>query len=110
MKELADEYLKARAEFIRVQGELRRIRDTVTTVARMLHSRPDRLLFRNLSSAAPRVAKSRVEIAAEDWPTAEQLQALLVRWRGARKRMLDCWRRLPRDQQATVERPLKIEW
>lgn len=110
MTELADEYLKARAEFIQVQGKLRRIRDTVTTVAQILHSRPDHLIFRDLSSADPRVGKGRVEIAAEDWPTAEQLQALLVRWRGARKRMLDCWRRLPRDQQATVERPLKIEW
>lgn len=108
-----EEYLSARSDFIEVRRELHRIRDVVATVASALHSRPERFAFNGLLIEMPKgavLSRGSVQIDASQWPTAEQIQDQLRKCHEARRRMLDCWNRIPSEHQCALQPPPEMRY
>lgn len=108
MASSVETYLSARTEFITIQNELHKIRDTVATVASSLQSRPGHFMFSNLPLGMPAevgMSRDSVSVDAKQWPTAEQIQNKLRQWHEARDKMLSLWRGLPTEHQAAMQPP-----
>jgi hypothetical protein len=108
MSNPADAYLAARAEFEVVHTQLMDIATAIDSVAAALRSAPGAVMFSNLPGGrppeTPRGGRSK-SFDARQWPSAEQIQRLLISWHAARDKMMAAWAAISDPVRAGLQPP-----
>jgi hypothetical protein len=103
-----DPYLAARAEFEVLHNQLTDLSTAMASVAAALRSNPGEFMFSNipggLPPATPMGGRSK-SFDGRQWPSAEQIQQLLIRWHAARGKMMGAWADVPVEGRAGLQPP-----
>ncbi|HWD26746.1 MAG TPA: hypothetical protein VG387_06255 [Rhizomicrobium sp.] len=104
------EYAQKKAAFERATAERTQLLGRTHEIVTAMMKAPDQFHFSSCQSAyggfPPGVAMGRgTSVPASEWPTAQQIQDVLVRWHAAREDAMNAWRALPKDEQSAMQPP-----
>lgn len=103
-----DNYVAARAEFVRVDAEITELGKCIVEVGNAISQKRARFSFSNTGQGLPMEAMmSRDSVSADgnQWPSAQGIMESLARWHAARGAVDGAWHALSRDQQAALQPP-----
>lgn len=104
----ADAYLRARDEFQAIQKRVGAIAAALQAVAGKLESAPNELIFANAAAALPMetvMSPRTLSFNAQDWPTPDHINQLLVEWHAKRSDMMAAWNAIPASQRSAFQAP-----
>lgn len=103
-----EKYIKSRADFVEIEGEIDLIMRRASSVSDALKYRRHRLTFTGTETSLPdtgdNLAGGEV-INQADWLSAEQIMQHLSRWHKARAQVKADWAALSQDQQSALKPP-----
>jgi hypothetical protein len=102
----AEAYLIARNAFENIQAEVAGSVEMMRVVFAAVSKDPSSFAFSHMSGAGDaRDGSTEVVVDARDWMSAEDLMALIARWRAARETLRSAWFAVPKDLQAGLLPP-----
>jgi hypothetical protein len=106
-----EEYVQARAAFEAATDERSSVIARLSNIVKSLEHSPELFQFTNCTGGFPiEVATNRAAPTANatEWPSAQQIQDILVRWHNAKFEAENAWSRLTPDQQKAMQPPTKF--
>lgn len=105
----ADAYLKALAEFNRVNGELMRIGNSLVEVGNALRGDPEHFIFSNSQGPglpmAATLSRQSKSFDANQWPSEVSIMKLLEQWHSAKSALAAAWSAVPTDMREGLKPP-----
>lgn len=102
------EYAQKKSAFERATAERLHMIGKLHEATKAMVQSPELFHFSNCDGGfPPEVIMNRAAptFDAGGWPSAQQIQSVLVRWHDARKSVLDAWRSLSQDEQRSMRPP-----
>jgi hypothetical protein len=102
------DYIQKKTLFENVTAERTQMIGVLHGATRAMAEAPSAFHFSNCAGGfPPEVAFNRAAptFDAQQWPTAQQIQNVLVRWHSAREGVLNAWRALSQSEQKAMQPP-----
>lgn len=103
-----EDYAAKKTAFDRATAERTQIIGRAHEIAKAMAQSPALFHFANCEGGFPaEVVMNRAAptVAADQWPTAQQIQNVLVRWHSAKADAENAWRALSEDQRKAMQPP-----
>lgn len=103
-----DKYIQARADYVRVDGEVDGVTATIAAVADALMRNRTKFSFSNTGVGLPADVMMRRDSLSADgnqWLSADQIMQHLARWHGARESVRREWQALTNEERAALQPP-----
>lgn len=105
----ADAYLRALAEFNKVNGEITAIGNSLVAVGDALRHDPEHFIFSNSRGpglpAAATFSRQGKSFDANQWPGEVTIMQLLERWHAAKTTLAGAWAAIPNDMRPGLMPP-----
>lgn len=106
---MIDSYIQKRAQFVEVQKQRDAMIKLVCDLGSSMQRSPDTFHFSNTSGGGypAEIALSRAapSFDTRQWPTADQLHAVLVKWHEAKHALNSAWSALTQEQKQALQPP-----
>lgn len=103
-----DEYIAARAEFVRTDAEISELGQVIANIGNTIRQKRARFSFSNTGQGLPMEAMMSRDSVSSDgrqWPSAQGIMETLAKWHAARSGVDSAWHALSPDQQAALQPP-----
>lgn len=98
-------YAAARVAMADIVIQINELASLIGEVSASLRVQPHRFCFRNQPVTLPIVSPLVKQIDAADWPTVEQIMALVEQYHATSKELTDAWTLLPVRHRAELDSP-----
>mgnify|MGYP003335738749 CR=1 FL=1 len=107
MADAVRKYLDARRRLDDIESDLNNVTGAVSTVAEALKNNRGRFMFSDIApEMPPEIALGHTtRLSGDQWPTAERIQELLIRWHVARREALTDWNAIHKADQVHLKAP-----